>query len=149
MTLVHIMTTLLMAIPLIDIAAICGSQAEQLRLPTASLAKFAPLFMLAGYWGCLFLLRRTRISRYRAPIAVAVGAFFAAYPAVLLSALSISLPLSRDLRSSEIQQMHAVFPHPFVHYSASGEGHRLRIRSVDRSDALIAFLASINADGVK
>ena len=140
----RIFLTLMIVIPVTDFAAIYGDQAERLNLPTAKFTLYAPLLMLLGYWSCRLLLREGRMSRYRIEIATAIGAFFAAYPLLLLGAFSVSLPLKRDLSSDEKGHLYAVVPHPFVVCFEDG-GEKLRIWRTDRSEALIKFLASIHA----
>jgi hypothetical protein len=128
-----------------DMAGMWGSQAETLKLPTSSAMPFVPLFVIFVYWDCLRLLRHGRLSRFRAGIAFGAAAVLGLYPLLLLRTLSTSLPLTRSLRPAELEQLRIVFPHPYVCYSASGEGDRLRIRTSERTDNVMSYLVSIHA----
>ncbi len=143
MSAARIFNPLLIAVLLTPAASHCGSQAETLQLPTASFVSYAPLCMVASYWGCLFLLRWGQVARYREVIGLAAGVFFAAWPFVLLHSLTAALPLPRWLTQEERLRLKAVFPHPFVLQLATGEGFTIRVRRSDQCEALSAFVASI------
>lgn len=139
----NVFIAIMLALLSADVASIAGSQAQTLHLPTSSAIPFVPLFVIVAYWGCILLLRHGRLSRFRTAIATAFVIVLAGYPLLLLRTLSTSLPLTRELRPVELEQLQGVFPHPHVCYSASGKGARLRIRRCENAGGLRAFLDSI------
>ena len=145
MALSRFLVPLLFAIPLTSIAAMYADQAQQLRLPTASLAPSAPLFMLAAYWGLPALLCSSRLALFRDEIAAAIAAVFAIWPVALLELFSVSLQLPRTLKHEEEAQLRTIFPHPFVLTLSSGKGNTLRIRRADQCEAVTEFIQSIKS----
>jgi hypothetical protein len=79
---------------------------------------------------------------------LALAVWLAGFACIGLSLLLVftgttTIQVSRWLNQSEKEDVRQHFDIPFVQYSATGEGHRLRVRRADDSDALRAYLTKI------
>ena len=126
-------------IPAASISAIHGGQAEILRRPTASFAQTSHFWMLVLV-AVSFAIRPPKLA---AAVWLS-GLACVAYAPLLLAFGSSSIPLSRPLSSAELEAFRHRFAGPFVCYSASGEGDRLRVRRQDYTETMKSHLQSID-----
>ncbi len=133
---------LFLLMPTADFAAIQGGQAAALHIAGAGFVQLSPVFMLAAALGTPLLLHRTRLARWRRGIAAAMVFLCLFSPLLLLDAASSSIPLSRFLTQEESTGLRKTFDIPYV-TSASGAGHRLRVRCADDTPALRHHLQAL------
>lgn len=133
-------TPLILFIPVTSIAAIHGSQAEALRLPTAWFAQSSHLGMFV-----LIILSFFIPKRQVARVVYYLGFGCAAYAPILLSLGSIFVPLSRPLSCEEGIAFRLRFAVPMIAYLASGEDGGIRVRRQDFTDSMESYLRSIKA----
>lgn len=128
-----------------DILAVPCLDVRELSLPFAWLTYFLPALVGGICFAGVLLLRRTRLGRAAWVVAWLLSALPVYFPIWLLAEFTQSIPLTRMLEPEEATALRAKFPHPFVNYSASGEGDRLLVRKSDYDPALLDFLKSIHA----
>jgi hypothetical protein len=128
-----------------DFAAIQGGFAHTLHLPLAYVAMATPILAPGVYAGVGYALRGTLLRNVRWILACLLAAATLGLPTWILTTGSRPILLTRWLQPDEQTAVRAVFPHPFVHYSATGKGIRLLIRRDDCDSKLIEYLASIHA----
>ncbi len=144
----HSLLPMLVVLPLLgagcDFAAIYGYRAHALSLPFSSLTYFAPLLAVVAYiigW----LLLRARLGFFAWVAAGVLGYGIICVPQLIVNRYAQAVPVMRWLTLQEKTELQLRFPHPYVHYSASGEGIRLLIRRSDYNASLLEFLRSIHA----
>lgn len=121
-----------------DFAAIHGGQAAALHIAGAGLVQLSPLFMVAAGIFTPLLLHRTRLSRWRHGITVALVVLCVLSPVWLLDAGSSAIPLSRRLSQEESTALRQACDVPCVF-----TGHHLRVRRADDTAALRSYLQKL------
>jgi hypothetical protein len=142
--LLHVIAVVPLLIGGSDFASVYGTRAHALSLPFSSLTYFVPLLAVAAYIVGGLLLR-TRLGIIAWIAAYFLGCAIIGVPQLIVTRYAQAIPVTRWLTPQEKTELQLRFPHPYVHYSSSGEGIRLLIRRSDYNVSLLEFLRSIHA----
>lgn len=138
---------LLLFMPAGHFAAIYGGQAAALRIPGAEVVLASPWLMLASAFLTSLFFARTRLARWRHGITALLVLIWVMSPVWLLEKGSSAIPLSRELTQEEYADFREAFEIPSARYSATGEGHRLRVRREDDTAGLRWYLKRLGVLG--
>jgi hypothetical protein len=129
-------------------AAIHGGWAMRLDLSGSEIIPFIPWLATGLYIGAVIGVKRIR----RAPlrwisfiVVTLAGMALGALPVWMLERGSVRIPVA-DFPSKEAAvAFEAKYPVRWVSYSASGEGHSVRVRKEDYSPELAEFITALIA----
>lgn len=138
---------LLLFMPAADFAAICGDQAAALHMRGADVVRHSQFLMFAAAVFVPLILVGTRLARWRHRITAALVILCMMSAPILLWVATSAIPLSRELTQEEYADFREAFEIPSARYSATGEGHRLRVRREDDTAGLRWYLKRMGVLG--